>query len=66
MEWVLSIATLAFVAVISNALKINYFFRCTGHCLCCFQLERVAYCRGHKVTVAAIVMCLGKSKYFSY
>lgn len=66
MEWVLSIVTLAFVAVISNALQINYVFRYAGHCFCWFQLESVAYFRGHKITGTATVMCLGKSKYFSY
>lgn len=66
MEWVLSIVSVAFVAVIRNALKRNCFLKCAGHRFCCFQLESVAYCRGHTVTVAATVMCLGKSKYFSY
>lgn len=66
MEWVLPVVSLAFVAMIRSALKINYFFRCAGHCFCSSQLESVPYCRDHKVTVAATVMCLGKSNYFSY
>lgn len=66
MEWVLSIVTQAFVAVISNALKINYIFRSAGHCFCCFRLGSVAYCQNHKATETATVMGLGKIKPFSY
>jgi len=46
MEWVLPIVTLAFVAVISNALKINYFFQMLWALLLLFLVKKCCLLQG--------------------